>query len=296
MGADPAYAFLALSAPPGFDHRRFFTAPSSPPAAATAHARGRRPRRASPNGGHREAHPARNAAREGGRWLRRSGAAPGHELWLGGTVGESAAGTDGDRTAARIGKTGAAASSPRSAHRPYRGPPRRPPPPRTASRSSRSAAGSGHSRKARRWMYQTAWRAISIASAAASGVGAEIDAGALPFAERFAELCAAIDADPLALALGGGEDYVLLFTLPEGIEPPRETAAGGSEGSRRETEMTVSAGRQPLCHCRTWAGIICPARKACKNKNPGEDHAGAFEYTDRRSISGRASAGCRRSP
>jgi thiamine-monophosphate kinase len=54
-------------------------------------------------------------------------------------------------------------------------------------------------------MYQTAWRAISIA-------------------ERFTKLCEAIGADPLALALGGGEDYVLLFTLPEGIEPPEKGA------------------------------------------------------------------------
>jgi thiamine-monophosphate kinase len=55
---------------------------------------------------------------------------------------------------------------------------------------------------------------------AASGVGAEITAEELPFADRFSRLCATIDADPFALALGGGEDYVLLFTLPPGIAPP----------------------------------------------------------------------------
>jgi thiamine-monophosphate kinase len=58
----------------------------------------------------------------------------------------------------------------------------------------------------------------------ASGVGAEVDAAALPFAERFKTLCKTIGADPLALALGGGEDYVLLFTLPEGIAPPEPGA------------------------------------------------------------------------
>ena len=58
----------------------------------------------------------------------------------------------------------------------------------------------------------------------ASGVAAEIAAGAIPFADRFGELCAAIGADPLALALGGGEDYVLLFTLPEGSAPPEKGA------------------------------------------------------------------------
>ncbi len=58
----------------------------------------------------------------------------------------------------------------------------------------------------------------------ASGAGAEIDAGALPLTHRFTNVCEAIGADPLALALGGGEDYVLLFTLPEGIEPPEKGA------------------------------------------------------------------------
>ncbi len=58
----------------------------------------------------------------------------------------------------------------------------------------------------------------------ASRVGAEIEAAALPVAERFRALCETIDADPLALALGGGEDYVLLFTLPEGIAPPEPGA------------------------------------------------------------------------
>src|SRR5699024_2590314 len=89
MGAHPAYAFLALSAPSGFDHRRFFRAllagcrrtslrlaggdlAASPHVVATLTLLGTKPPRS--------------------RWLRRAGALPGHDLWLGGTVGESAAG------------------------------------------------------------------------------------------------------------------------------------------------------------------------------------------------------------
>lgn len=56
----------------------------------------------------------------------------------------------------------------------------------------------------------------------ASKVGAEIEAAALPLADRFIPLCEAIKVDPLALALGGGEDYVLLFTLPAELSPPEE--------------------------------------------------------------------------
>ena len=57
-------------------------------------------------------------------------------------------------------------------------------------------------------------------SGAGRKIGAAVDAEDLPLAARFHDLCAAIGADPLALALEGGEDYVLLFTLPSGIAPP----------------------------------------------------------------------------
>jgi thiamine-monophosphate kinase len=50
-----------------------------------------------------------------------------------------------------------------------------------------------------------------------SRVGAEIDAAALPLSAAYR---AALDGDP-ALALGGGEDYELLFCLRE----PRSVAA-----------------------------------------------------------------------
>ena len=69
-----------------------------------------------------------------------------------------------------------------------------------------------------------------------SGVGATLDAAALPFAPGFAKLAAALGADPLELALSGGEDYVLLFTLPSGVAPPDRfgcRAVGTIERSRR---------------------------------------------------------------
>ncbi len=54
-----------------------------------------------------------------------------------------------------------------------------------------------------------------------SGTGAEIRADALPLADRFIELCKALSIeDPYDLAVSGGEDYVLLFTLPPGVQPP----------------------------------------------------------------------------
>jgi len=46
----------------------------------------------------------------------------------------------------------------------------------------------------------------------ASGVGARIDAAALPVLEELAEAAGTLWLDPIALALEGGEDYELLFT------------------------------------------------------------------------------------
>jgi thiamine-monophosphate kinase len=53
-----------------------------------------------------------------------------------------------------------------------------------------------------------------------SGVGAVIDADVLPLSDRFFDLCKDLSVDPYDLALAGGEDYVLLFTLPPGARPP----------------------------------------------------------------------------
>lgn len=231
MGAHPAYAFLALSAPSGFDHRRFFRAllagcrrvslrlaggdlAGSPHIVATLTLLGTKPPRH--------------------RWLRRAGALPGHDLWLGGTVGESAAGR-------LLIERGARLRSVRSIALP------------AEIRAALPDALLGAARRAvRRHILPTpqidlgAWlgkqkegAAMDVSDGVArdlhrlcreSGAGAEVVAEDLPLADRFTHLCATIDADPLALALGGGEDYVLLFTLPAGIEPP--------EGCRRIGRIT----------------------------------------------------------
>jgi thiamine-monophosphate kinase len=47
----------------------------------------------------------------------------------------------------------------------------------------------------------------------ASGVGAEIDASRVPTPRAFSAACRRLRRDPLQLALGGGEDYELLFTM-----------------------------------------------------------------------------------
>jgi len=64
--------------------------------------------------------------------------------------------------------------------------------------------------------------------AAASGVGLHIDAAALPVAEGVAEVAAALDLDPLELAVSGGEDYELLAAVPpRGLDLARLSESGG---------------------------------------------------------------------
>lgn len=207
MGARPAYAFLALAAPAGFDHRRFFTALL---AACRRYD-------LTLAGGDLARHSALTASltllgtkEESARWLTRSGARPGHALWLGGTIGESAAGRI---LIAGAKPNEASASLQRAMRKAIR---------RHLQPTPQLALG--------RWLSdQKEGAAMDVSDGLArdlhrlcraSGVGAEVDAAALPFVDRFAMLCQRIGADPLALALSGGEDYVLLFTLPEGITPP----------------------------------------------------------------------------
>jgi thiamine-monophosphate kinase len=218
MGAQPAYAFLALSAPSGFDHRRFFRAflaacrRSSLELAGGDLAASRQLVATLTLIGTKLA---------AARWLRRSGASPGHDLWLGGTVGESAAGRLLIERGAR--PAGRGIDLPAD----FRGPA---PLLAAARRAVRRHLHPAPQLELGSWLgRQREGGAIDVSDGVArdlhrlcreSAVGAELIAENLPLSARFVALCAALNTDPFVLALGGGEDYVLLFTLPQGIEPP----------------------------------------------------------------------------
>ena len=246
MGASPAYAFLALAAPSGFDHRRFFTALL---AACRRHGLTLAGGDLARQQGLGTSLTLLGTKADGARWLERSGARPGHALWLGGTIGESAAG----RLLIERGGLSEAFSSLRAA----------------ARRAVRRHLAPRPQLALGRWLgEQTAGAAMDVSDGLArdlhrlckaSGVGAEVEAGALPFADRFAKLCAAIGADPLALALGGGEDYVLLFTLPEGVTPPLEMKARRIGRITKEKRVAlVSGGERSDLPALGWDHLNAP--------------------------------------
>lgn len=213
MGARPAYAFLALGAPRDYDRRRFLRAFGRAAAACGLALAGgdlsRQPRLSAALTllGRRAPH---------GRWLRRTGARPGDALWVGGSLGEAALGLA--LLAAGAGLEGRAIRLPAA--------------PRLSRRLGAAA------RRAVRRQLRPAPQldlgeslatsgepvaAIDISDGLAkdlhrlcraSGVGAEIVVERLPRPPRFDQLARAFALDPLDLTLFGGEDYVLLFSLP----------------------------------------------------------------------------------
>jgi thiamine-monophosphate kinase len=150
------------------------------------------------------------------------------------------------------------------------------PPPRK-KRSSHSAALSARHRKflIRRHLHPTArlaegqWltahrfatSAIDISDGLSgdlrhiceeSHVGADLDLTALPLSPACRAYAASRQLDPVALALTGGEDYELLFTLP----------------SRRRAQVERAA--KPHRFRMTYIGTIRPARNGIQAIGPGE--------------------------
>jgi thiamine-monophosphate kinase len=218
-GAEPAYGFLTVALPDGFDGRRLLEAvvdaaerhgltiaggdlaSTAGPVATTLTVLGRRfPR---------------------GRWLRRAAARPGDAIWVGGTLGESA-----------LGRQLVAAGA-----RPHRRSIQLPP--GTAKTSSMLRSGRRAVRRhlapepqielGRHLGRRRRVAAIDVSDGLAldlsrlcreSGVGARVERDALPVPASLPPWAAALGLDPWELALSGGEDYVLLFTLPPGAAAP----------------------------------------------------------------------------
>jgi len=218
VGAVPRYAFLALAAPPATDRRRLFDAllkachhydvalvGGDLAAATSLHLSltlvgSRRPRT---------------------RWLRRDRARPGDRLWVGGELGGSAAGRFLLAAGASVG------------HRRFRLP--------SGWRATREVSAAARQAMRRHLSPEPQlelgqWLARRRRAAAldisdglaldlarlcrASGVGAVLRPTAIPHPAHLAELGHRLERSIDDLTLHGGEDYVLLFTLPANLRPP----------------------------------------------------------------------------
>ena len=222
VGARPRYALLALAAPRGFDHRGFFRA-----FVASCKTHGLQL-----VGGDLATSPTWTAALTlagepvAKHWVQRSGARPGDRIWVGGTLGQSALGchllAHGARPAGQAGRAirlpGEFPSQPRwqqAARQAIRR--------HLAPRPQLALGG---------WLAQRPVRsAIDLSDGLspdlhrlcrASQVGAILDCAALPRPMNFEPLCQQLSLDPVELMLAGGEDYVLLFTLPRRARPPKK--------------------------------------------------------------------------
>ncbi len=219
MGALPAFAFLALSAPADFAFQTFFTALDE---GCQAHG-------AILAGGdlsHAETCQTvltllgRKPASQ--RWLRRADARPGDRLWVGGTLGQAATGLALLQAGARLEGNGLSLSSslddfPSQLIEPALAAVRRHQLPTPQLQLGQ-------------WLgQQTDGAAIDISDGLAkdlhrlckeSQVGAEVDASVLPIATGQRALGKYLERDAEHMVLAGGEDYVLLFSLSPDLEPP----------------------------------------------------------------------------
>ena len=132
------------------------------------------------------------------KWLTRSGASAGDELWVSGTIGGARAGLE------MLSDPGSRIPDPGCAAR------QKTPEPRV-----RLGVAMGRARAARAAMDLSDGLADAVRQlAAASGCGARLEAGALPIDAGADAWWQSRGVDPVTAAIVGGEDYELLFAVP----------------------------------------------------------------------------------
>jgi thiamine-monophosphate kinase len=154
-----------------------------------------------------------------GRALRRDAARPGDRLFVTGTLGGAALAV---ARAARTGRRRGAAPEPRLA----------------AGRALAALRGAGACIDVSDGLLADLGHVL-----AASRVGATLDPARVPRPPGFARACAALGLDPERLALTGGEDYELCFTLRRGGP---DAAALGRRLGVRVTEIGRIEARRGL--------------------------------------------------
>lgn len=94
----------------------------------------------------------------------------------------------------------------------------------------------------------------------ASGVGARVDLHRLPFPRGLRPLCRELGLDPVQLALGGGEDYALLFASPPSA-PPAARIARALGTTVTEIGVVTRGSGADLGVVQGWDHFNSPARR-----------------------------------
>lgn len=162
----------------------------------------------------------------GSRWVSRSAGRAGDRLWIGGSVGLSAAGQRLVARGARLVANRVAlpadleldAATAKAARRAVR---------RHLAPQPQLELGEwlGARRRAAAIDVSDGLAKDLHRLCRASGVGAVIENDALPIGSDLATLAAIVGEPAAELALGGGEDYTLLFALPARATPPPDFGA-----------------------------------------------------------------------
>jgi thiamine-monophosphate kinase len=143
------------------------------------------------------------------KWLTRSGASAGDELWVSGTIGGARAGLE------MLG-TSASGTAPVRRSLGEGGDPNCAAKQKTPEPRVRLGVAIGRARAARAAMDLSDGLADAVRQvAAASGCGARLDAAALPIEPGAEAWWQARGVDPVGAAIIGGEDYELLFAIPK---------------------------------------------------------------------------------
>jgi len=218
MGAEPAFAFLALSCPPDFDIRRLL---SSFLVACSRYDVELAGGDLSQNDRVTSSVTLLGTRFSGGRWLKRSHGEPGDSLWIAGDLGLSAIG----RRLVEIGAchSGRRVQLPAAPHLTVREE-------TLARKAVRRHLIPQPQLAASRWLaLRRRAAAIDVSDGLSldlhrlcreSVVGAQIDESCLSTEANFQQLCLKLQLQPLATILAGGEDYALLFSLPPRVRPP----------------------------------------------------------------------------
>lgn len=180
-----------------------------------------------------------------GRAVTRAGARPGDGVWVTGTPGESAAGLE-------LLQGRAAAIPPEARERLVRR--HLDPTPRVAEGVRLRDAGASAMIDVSDGLAGDLGHVL-----AASGVGALLEADALPLAPALRAYCAAIGTDAAARVLAGGEDYELVFAVPPAAEARvRDLVASGAVAACRigrcETEPGLRLRREGVVRPVTVRG------------------------------------------